>query len=200
MAKAGGGGLTKARCAWAGAEKICQDYHDREWGRPVRDDRLLFEFLSLECLQAGLSWLTVLKKRGGLRRAFSGFDPAAVALYDENDVGRLLADPDVIRNRLKILGIVANAKACLAVQADCGSFSSYVWGFVGGAQIKNHWQCASDLPARTEISDRMSKGLKKRGFKFTGPVVCYAFMQAVGMVNDHTAGCFLYREDLGGAP
>ena len=166
----------------------------------MRDDRRLFEFLALECLQAGLSWLTILKKRDGLRRAFSNFEPAAVALYDDKDVERLLADPGVIRNKLKIRAIIANARAFLSVQASYGSFSAYIWGFTGGGAIKNHWRDMAEIPARTEISDKMSKDLKKRGFKFTGSVICYAFMQAVGMVNDHAAGCFLCDEDLAAVP
>ena len=177
-----------------GDEPLYVAYHDEEWGVPVHDDRLLFEFLVLEGAQAGLSWLTILRKREGYRRAFAGFDPAAVAAFGPADVERLLADPGIVRNRLKIESAVANARAFLRVQEEFGSFDAYVWGFVGGETIQNEWRTMAEIPAKTPEAERMSADLKKRGFRFVGPTICYAHMQATGMVNDHTVDCFRYRE------
>lgn len=177
------------RCAWARNELSIR-YHDEEWGVPVHDDRLLFEFLILEGAQAGLSWDTILKKRENYRRAFDRFDPRKVARYDDKKVAALLADPGIVRNRLKVASAVTNAKAFLAVQKEFGSFDAYVWQFVGGKPKVNHLKSLKEIPARTPESDAMSKDLLKRGFKFVGTTICYAFMQAVGMVNDHTADCF----------
>ena len=170
------------------------DYHDREWGVPVHDDRALFEFLVLEGAQAGLSWETILKKRENYRRAFHDFDPARIALYSEEDVQRLLADPGIVRNRLKVQAAIVNAQALLQVQEEFGSFDRYVWQFVGGRPITNSFTSFSEIPAKTAQSDAMSKELRRRGFKFVGSTICYAFMQAVGMANDHTADCFRYAE------
>ena len=167
-------------------------YHDREWGVPVHDDRLLFEFLILEGAQAGLSWITILKKRENYRRAFDNFDARKVAHYNSRKIQKLLADPGIVRNRLKIRSAVGNAKALLAVQNEFGSFDDYIWRFIGGKQIRNHWKSLAEIPASTPVSDAMSRDLIKRGFKFAGSTICYAFMQAVGMVNDHTVDCFRY--------
>lgn len=177
------------RCAWAKNE-LAVRYHDEEWGVPVHDDRLLFEFLILEGAQAGLSWDTILKKRDNYRRAFDQFDPKKVARYDEKKVATLLADPGIVRNKLKVASAIQNAKAFLAVQKEFGSFDAYIWQFVGGKPKVNDRQSIKDLPARTAESDAMSKDLLKRGFKFVGSTICYAFMQAVGMIDDHTADCF----------
>ncbi len=186
--------MDKKRCPWAGQEEIYIRYHDLEWGRAVHDDRLLFEFLLLEGMQAGLSWITVLKKRENFRRAFDGFDPDAIAGYTEKDSERLLADAGIIRNRLKIAAAIVNARAYLKVKAEYGSFDKYIWQFTGGQPIVNHWSDASEVPAETELAQKMSKDLKKRGFKFVGPTICYAFMQATGMVNDHLTTCFAHKE------
>ena len=180
------------RCEWAVDEPILIEYHDTEWGIPEHDDRKLFEFLILEGAQAGLSWLTVLKKRENYRRAFDGFDPERVAQYDSRKVRALLADKGIIRNRLKITAGIRNAKAVLAVRKEFGSFDAYIWRFVGGQPIKNRWRKLNQIPARTTESDRMSQALKKRDFKFVGSTICYAYMQAVGMVNDHLIHCFRY--------
>ncbi len=161
---------------------------------PVHDDRLLFEFLVLEGAQAGLSWLTILRKREGYRRAFAGFDPAAVATFGSEDIDRLLADPGIVRNRLKIGAAVSNAQAFLRVQEEFGSFDAYVWGFVGGETIHNEWRTMAEIPAKTTEAERLSADLKKRGFRFVGPTICYAHMQATGMVNDHAVDCFRYGE------
>jgi DNA-3-methyladenine glycosylase I len=169
-------------------------YHDREWGVPVHDDRLLFEFLILEGAQAGLSWSTVLKKRDRYRQVFANFDPAKVALFRRPKLERLLNDPGIIRNRLKVQSAVRNAKAFLKVQAEFGTFDAYLWRLVGGEPRVNRWKRLAQIPARTEISDALSKDLKERGFNFVGSTICYAFMQAVGMVNDHTVDCFRYPE------
>ena len=169
-------------------------YHDTEWGVPLHDDRALFEFLILEGAQAGLSWETVLKKREAYRRAFDHFDPVRVARYTDRKAAELLQDAGIIRNRLKIAAAVANARAFLAVQKEFGTFDAYVWGWVGGRPIQNARKAMSEIPARTEESDRMSQDLKRRGFKFVGSTICYAFMQAVGMVNDHCVDCFRYRD------
>ena len=182
------------RCAWVGDEPLYQAYHDEEWGVPVHDDRLLFEFLVLEGAQAGLSWLTILRKREGYRRAFAGFAPEAVAAFGSADVERLLADPGIIRNRLKIGAAITNAQAFLRVREEFGSFDAYVWGFVDGETIQNEWKLMAEIPAKTPEAERMSADLKKRGFRFVGPTICYAHMQATGMVNDHTVDCFRYRE------
>ena len=172
-------------------------YHDEEWGVPAHDDRHLFELLTLEGAQAGLSWSTILNKRQGYRDAFAGFDPQAVSRFMQKDVERLLGDPRIVRNRLKVESTVANASQFLAVQEEHGSFDAYLWQFVGGQPIVGRWRALSDLPAETDISRALSKDLKRRGFRFVGPTVCYAFMQAVGMVNDHVVGCFRFRELAG---
>ncbi len=185
--------MTK-RCAWAGDDPLYLDYHDREWGVPVHDDRQLFEFLILEGAQAGLAWITILRKRENYRHAFDGFDPERIARYDDLKVRQLLADPGIVRNRLKVASAIGNAQAFLELQEERGSFDRFLWEFVGGEPIRNAWQSLSELPATTAESDALSKELKRRGFRFVGPTICYAFMQAVGMVNDHTVDCFRYRE------
>jgi DNA-3-methyladenine glycosylase I len=177
------------RCAWA-QTPLSVEYHDREWGVPVHDDRTLFEFLTLEGAQAGLSWETILRKRAGYRSAFANFDPAAVARITPARVERLLQNPDIVRNRLKIEGAVRNAREFREVQDEFGSFDAYVWRFVGGKPRVNTWKTMKLVPARTEESDALSHDLKRRGFTFVGSTICYAFMQAVGLVNDHTIGCF----------
>ena len=179
----------RKRCAWANNELSIR-YHDEEWGVPVHDDRMLFEFLILEGAQAGLSWNTILNKRENYRRAFDGFDPKRVASYDRRKVKQLLADPGIVRNKLKIAAAIENAKAFLRVQKEFGTFDRYVWQFVGGKPRVNKWRSLRQVPARTAESDAMSKDLQRRGFKFVGSTICYAFMQAVGMVNDHSADCF----------
>jgi DNA-3-methyladenine glycosylase I len=178
------------RCEWAGGDALMTRYHDEEWGRPVHDDKRLFEFLVLEGAQAGLNWMTILKKRAGYRKAFAGFDPVKVARFASRDVRRLLADRGIVRNRLKIESAISNAQRLLEVRREFGSFDRYAWGFVGGKPRVNRFKRLSDLPASTPESDAMSKDLKKRGFRFVGSTICYAFMQAVGMVNDHTVECF----------
>lgn len=183
----------KPRCAWARTDLDVR-YHDEEWGVPVRDDRRLFEMLVLEGAQAGLSWSTILRKREAYRRAFAGFDPARVARYTARDVRRLLADPGIVRNRAKIEAAVANARAFLAVCEEHGTFGSWVWRFVGGAPVRNAWRSPREVPVETEQSRAMSRELRARGFRFVGPTICYAFMQATGMVNDHTVDCFRWRE------
>jgi DNA-3-methyladenine glycosylase I len=182
------------RCGWVGTDPLYIDYHDKEWGVPMNDDRTLFEFLILEGAQAGLSWSTILKKRPNYRLAFDQFDPVKVASYDKDKITRLLDDPGIVRNRLKINAAVTNAQAFMQVQVEFGSFSNYIWGFTGGKPRQNTWQSLVEIPAETEESRQMSKDLKKRGFRFVGPTICYAFMQAVGMVNDHVTGCFRYSE------
>lgn len=179
------------RCAWASGELSIR-YHDEEWGVPVHDDRKLFEFLILEGAQAGLSWSTILNKRENYRRAFDGFDPQRVARYDRAKVRKLLADPGIVRNKLKIASTIENAKAFLRVQEEFGSFDKHIWQFVNGEPRLNKWKSLKQLPARTAESDAMSKDLKRRGFNFVGSTICYAFMQAVGMVNDHVVTCFRY--------
>ena len=183
----------KRRCDWSGTDPLYVKYHDLEWGVPVHDDRRLFEMLTLEGAQAGLSWLTVLRKREDFRRAFDHFDPSRVARYDGRKIRELLSNPKIIRNRLKIQAAVQNAKAYLKIVDEFGSFDRYIWRFVGGNPIQNRRARLKDIPARTEESDALSKDLKKRGFKFVGSTICYAFMQAVGMVNDHLTGCFRYK-------
>ncbi|TMN22500.1 DNA-3-methyladenine glycosylase I [Lentibacillus cibarius] len=181
------------RCGWVTDDPIYIDYHDREWGRPVHDDRKLFEMLSLEGAQAGLSWITILKRRDGYRKAFDYFDPKKVSAYDEHKVDQLLQDAGIIRNRRKIESVIKNAHAFLNIQEEFGSFDTYIWQFTGGEPILNDWDTYADVPAYTKESKHMSKDLKKRGFTFVGPTICYAFMQATGMVNDHTKDCLLYH-------
>ena len=183
---------TPIRCAWAQSE-LAIPYHDKEWGVPVHDDRMLFEFLILEGAQAGLSWETILNKRENYRAAFDGFDPQKVAGYDRKKMAQLLKNPGIVRNRLKITSAVRNAQALLEVQKEFGSFDRYIWQFVDGRPRQNSWKLGSQLPARTPQSDAMSKALKKRGFNFVGSTICYAFMQAVGMVNDHAVQCFRHK-------
>lgn len=182
----------KTRCTWVTDDPIYCDYHDKEWGVPIYDDRTLFEFLILEGAQAGLTWLTILKRRENYRRLFDHFDAKIIANYDKNKMVSLLNDPGIIRNRLKIESVVTNAKSFLEVQQEFTSFSNYLWQFVEHKPIINHWKTHGEIPSNTPLSDKLSKDLKKRGFKFVGSTICYAFMQAVGMVNDHTTHCFLY--------
>jgi len=178
------------RCSWCLGSKLYLRYHDQEWGVPVHDDRRLFEFLILEGAQAGLSWSTILSKRGNYRRAFAGFIPSKVARFGAREVKRLLADPGIVRNRLKIESAIGNARAFLRIQREFGSFDAYVWGFVGGRPLQAVRRSLRQVPARTPLSDAISRDLKRRGFRFVGSTIVYAFMQAVGMVNDHLAGCF----------
>ncbi|MEE9284275.1 MAG: DNA-3-methyladenine glycosylase I [Dehalococcoidia bacterium] len=185
--------MAKSRCEWAQGEAMTR-YHDQEWGAPTHDDRDLFEFLVLEGAQAGLSWETILKKRPGYRDAFDNFDVHTVAGYDETRIETLLANPRIVRNRRKIESAITNARAFLSVQAEFESFDAYVWAFVDGRPIRNAVKALSEMPAKTEISDRLSADLKRRGFSFVGSTICYAFMQAAGLVNDHTADCFRYGE------
>ena len=183
----------RRRCEWAANERAVR-YHDEEWGVPVHDDRLLFEFLILEGAQAGLSWDTILRKRDAYRSALDNFEPAIVAGYDEAKVEALLADPGIVRDRLKVMSAIGNARATLRVVEEFGSFDAYAWRFVGGRPITNAWRSVGELPSKTPESDAMSKDLRRRGFNFVGSTICYAFMQAVGMVNDHVVGCFRYEE------
>ena len=182
------------RCPWGECDPLMQAYHDTEWGVPLHDDRLLFEFLILEGAQAGLSWSTILKKREGYRRAFDRFNPEVVAGYDERKTGELLADPAIVRNRLKIAAAVTNARAFLRLQEEFGSFDAWIWRFVDGAPRRNRWRSAVEVPARSRESDSLSRELKRRGFSFVGSTICYAFMQAVGMVNDHLTDCYRWSE------
>jgi DNA-3-methyladenine glycosylase I len=184
----------KNRCTWSGSNALYISYHDHEWGIPVHDDRLLFEFLILEGAQAGLSWLTILKKRENFRKAFDGFDYVSIANYTDADVNRLLADSGIVRNRLKIESAIKNARGVIRIQQEFGSLDAYLWGYVNGVTIQNAWKSQAELPAKTELSETMSKDLKKRGFNFVGPTICYAFMQATGMVNDHTTDCFRHGQ------
>jgi DNA-3-methyladenine glycosylase I len=184
------GKVDKKRCGWVGNDPLYLDYHDKEWGVPVRDDRHLFEMLILEGAQAGLSWITVLKKRENYRRAFDGFHVAKIARYDARKRRVLMNDAGIIRNRLKIESTVGNARAFLEVVDEYGSFASYLWDFVDGRPIVNRWRRSADVPVSTPVSDELSKALKRRGFKFVGTTICYSYMQAVGMVNDHTVDCF----------
>ena len=184
------------RCTWCENTPLGQrylDYHDHEWGVPVHDDQILFEFLILEGAQAGLSWSTILAKRENYRKAFAGFDPLKVAMFSDAKVSALLQDAGIVRNRLKVASAVINAKSFLAVQKEFGSFDKYIWSFVGGSPKKNKWRAMSEVPVKTAESDAMSVDLKKRGFKFIGSTICYAFMQATGMVDDHIVSCFRYR-------
>jgi DNA-3-methyladenine glycosylase I len=184
----------KTRCEWSGTDALYIAYHDEEWGVPIHDDRRLFEFLVLEGAQAGLSWITILRKRDNYRRAFDGFDCERIARYSDDDVARLMHDAGIVRNRLKIASAINNARAILEVRDEYGSFDSFVWRYTAGRPLQNHWQRLSDVPATTRQSDQMSRDLRKRGFAFVGSTICYAFMQAVGMVNDHTVECFRHRE------
>jgi DNA-3-methyladenine glycosylase I len=189
--------IAKPRCPWSLGSEDYIRYHDKEWGVPVHDDRILFEFLILEGAQAGLSWSTILSKRDAYRRAFAGFDARKVALFGARDVRRLLADAGIVRNRLKIESTIDNAKALFAVQKEFGSFDAYIWQFTGGRPLRNRRRSMREVPARTPESDALSKDLKARGFRFVGPTICYALMQAVGMVNDHLVGCFRHGEISG---
>ncbi|MCU0225702.1 MAG: DNA-3-methyladenine glycosylase I [Acidobacteria bacterium] len=184
----------KIRCDWCLGDPLYLDYHDREWGVPLHDERALFEFLVLEGAQAGLSWLTILRKRAAYRRAFAGFDPHKVARFDARQKTALLGNAGIVRNRMKIEAAVGNARVFLKVQEEFGSFDAYAWRFVGGRPIQNAWRTLSELPAETAESKAMSKDLKQRGFRFVGPTIVYAHMQATGMVNDHLVGCFRHRE------
>lgn len=189
---------TLGRCSWAESDPLLRAYHDEEWGVPERDSRALWEKLMLDGFQAGLSWLTILRKRDALRRAFQDFDPAVVARFGEEDVQRLLEDAGIIRSRAKIEATIGNARAYLTMGQKGEDFSTFVWGMAGGAPIRNEWQSVADLPAKTPLSEEISAALKKRGFRFVGPVIVYAWMQGTGMVNDHVTGCF--RQDQVGRP
>lgn len=184
----------KPRCAWCGTDPLYVRYHDEEWGVPVHDDRRHFEFLILEGAQAGLAWITILRKRENYREAFAGFDPERVARFGKRDVERLLKNPGIVRNRLKVESAVKNARAFLAVQEACDGFDAYAWRFVGGRPIRNRWAQMNQVPATTPESDALSKDLKKRGFSFVGSTIVYAHMQAIGMVNDHVVDCFRHRQ------
>jgi len=188
----------KTRCAWAGTDPLYVAYHDDEWGVPVHDDHTLFEFLILEGAQAGLSWATILKKRPNYRLAFDHFNPAVIASYDEKKVAELLSNPGIVRNRLKVNAAILNARSFLTIQDEFGSFAAYLWDFVAGKPVQNAWTALREIPAHTPLSDALSKDLLRRGFKFAGTTICYAFMQAVGLVNDHTVDCFRYSQ-LSGA-
>lgn len=182
------------RCAWCGDDPLYMAYHDKDWGVPVHDDRMLFEMLILEGAQAGLSWLTILKKRQNYQKAFDSFDPEKIAKYSEFDLARLMADPGIVRNRLKIESAVKNARGVLAIREEFGTLDAYLWRYVDGVVQQNTWKFISELPAQTKASKAMSKDLKQRGFNFIGPTICYAFMQSVGMVNDHTVDCFRHEQ------
>ncbi len=181
------------RCQWCLGDELMMEYHDNEWGVPVHDDNLHFEYLILDAAQAGLSWRTVLYKRENYRKAFVGFDPAKVARFTENRIAKLLENPGIIRNRQKVNSAIVNARAFLAVQEEFGSFDEYIWRFVDGATIVNRWKNESQIPAKTDVSEAMSKDMKQRGFSFCGPTICYAYMQAAGLVNDHEISCFCYN-------
>jgi DNA-3-methyladenine glycosylase I len=189
-----GGDFVTTRCSWADTDPIYMKYHDTEWGVPLHDDRKLFEFLILEGAQAGLSWITILKKRQNYLKAFDHFNPRRMSRYDSRKISALLLNKGIIRNRLKIEAAVQNARSFLKLQKDFGTFDAYIWQFVGGETRKNRWKTIAEIPAYTDESVAMSKDLKKRGFKFVGPTICYAFMQATGLVNDHTIDCFRYAE------
>jgi DNA-3-methyladenine glycosylase I len=186
--------MSRQRCAWAGEDALYRLYHDTEWGVPLHDDRALFEFLILEGAQAGLSWITILRKRENYRAAFDGFDATRIAAYGANKIESLLQDAGIVRNRLKVAATVINAQKFLEVQDEFGSFDSFIWRFVDGKPKQNTWRSMADVPSSTPESDAMSKELKQRGFKFVGSTICYALMQATGMVNDHTTDCFRHRE------
>lgn len=183
----------KIRCHWCQGDALYETYHDEEWGRPVFDDKTLYEFLLLETFQAGLSWITILRKRANFRNAFDGFDYKKIADYSEEKIQELLQDAGIVRNKLKVRSAVSNAQAFLKIQEEFGSFSNYIWGFVEGKPIQNRWKTPEEIPATTPLSDKISKDLKKRGFKFVGSTVMYAHMQATGMVNDHVSDCFLHK-------
>ena len=185
---------TLVRCHWVTNDPVYINYHDNEWGIPIYDDQALFEFLILEGMQAGLSWLTVLKRRDNYRVAFDNFDAKKIVRYTDKKYQQLLLNPGIIRNQLKIKSVISNAKAYLQIKKEFGNFSDYIWQFVGGNPIQNRWKNHSDIPTQTKLSDKMSKDLKKRGFKFVGSTICYAFMQAVGMVNDHLIDCHCYSK------
>ena len=187
----------KKRCEWPSDDDLMVSYHDNEWGTPVHDDIKWFEHIILDGAQAGLSWKTILHRREGYRRAFDGFDPAKVALYDDNKYNELLNDPGIIRNRLKIRSAISNAIAFVRIQQEFGSFDNYIWGFTGGKPVVNQWNSLGEIPARTPLSDTVSKDLKKRGFSFVGTTICYAFMQAAGIVNDHLTLCFRHPANHG---
>ncbi len=186
--------MNPERCAWCGTDSLYLSYHDAEWGVPDHDDRRLFEKLVLDGAQAGLSWLTILRKRENYRQAFDGFDPGLIARYDERRIGQLLADPGIVRNRLKIEAAIKNARGYLTVQERHGGFGPFLWRYVDGAPRQNAWRTLAEVPTRTAEAEAMSRDLKRLGFAFVGPTICYAFMQAVGMVNDHTTDCFRHRE------
>ena len=186
--------MEKQRCLWPGKDELMMHYHDNEWGIPLHDDKKLFEFLVLDAFQAGLSWQIVLKKRKGFEKAFSNFDPIKISKYNEHDFNRLVNNADIIRNRLKIQGTIINAQKFLEIQKEFGSFDKYIWQFTNNKPITNKFKNQKDLPAKTHLSDKMSEDLKNRGFKFVGSTICYAFMQAAGMVNDHLVDCYRYSE------
>lgn len=190
------GGKKLTRCGWVNEDPLYMDYHDNEWGVPVYDDRLLFEYLNLEGAQAGLSWYTILKKRDNYRQAFDHFEAQKIVAYNDKKVEELLQNKGIVRNKLKVNAVITNAKAFFEVREEFGSFSKYIWSFVEGQPIQNHFKELSEVPSTTEISDKLSKDLKKRGFKFVGSTICYAFMQAVGMVNDHITSCDCYKKSL----
>ena len=185
---------TRTRCEWGASDVLYVDYHDGEWGVPLHDDRALFELLCLEGAQAGLAWITILRKREGYRRAFEGFDPQRVAGYGDADVARLLADSGIVRNRAKIASVIGNAKAYLRLADDIWPVADHLWSFVDGRPVQNRWRSMADVPAETDASRAMSRDLRARGFAFVGPTICYAFMQSAGMVNDHVVGCFRHAE------
>jgi DNA-3-methyladenine glycosylase I len=189
----------RVRCAWAGADPLYRAYHDREWGVPLHDERRLFELLLLEGAQAGLAWITILRKRAGYRRAFDRFDPRRIAAYPPGKIRALLADPGIVRNRLKVEAAVRNARAYLALRQEAGGLDPFVWAFVGGRPRQNAWRTPREVPARTPESDALSRALRQRGFAFVGSTICYAFMQAAGLVNDHTVDCFRHRALARGA-
>ncbi len=182
------------RCAWAGSDSLMIEYHDHEWGVPQHNDRVLFEYIILDGAQAGLSWMTILRKREGYRQAFDNYDVERIARYDDAKITQLLQNPEIVRNRLKVNSAVTNAQAYLSVQQEFGSLDSYLWGFVGNQTLKNAWKSDSEVPAKTPEAEAMSKDLIRRGFKFVGPTICYAVMQAAGMVNDHMVDCFRYHQ------
>jgi DNA-3-methyladenine glycosylase I len=186
--------MTITKCAWALHSPLEEHYHDTEWGVPVHDERLLFEFLILEGAQAGLSWSTILKKRDGYRKSFDNFEVEKVALYDDKKIEALMANPEIIRNKLKIMAAITNARAFIDVQLSFGSFDHYIWHFVDNSTVHNEWKTHAELPASTRLSEIISNDLKKRGFKFVGPTICYAHMQATGMINDHTVDCFRHAQ------
>ncbi len=190
----------KARCWWAGDVPIYVEYHDHEWGRPIHDDAKLFEMLILEGMQAGLAWITVLNKREAFREAFDGFDPKKVAQYGDAKIAELMGNEKIIRNRLKVHAAIGNAKGFLQIVEEYGSFNRFIWGYVDGTPVTGHWEKHNDIPVSTPLSDKISKDLKKRGFKFVGSTIIYSFLQATGIVNDHTTGCYAYEEILNGRP